>query len=269
MNISRIFTVATAAALILLASCSSSKDQLPYFKNLSDSDGTLASANYQIRVEPDDELDINVMSANPEATAGYNLPIHNPATLSSLPIATQTQQMTYLVDPQGDITMPIIGKVHAAGLTTNQLENKIAELVSRDVHNPIVKVALVNFKVQVIGDVEKPHTVNVKSQRCTILDALAEAGDLTPYGRRQNVLLIREENGERSYHRLNLNDAAVLESPYYYLKQNDIIYVEPNSIRQDNSKYNTNNAYKISVISTIVSASSVVASLVIALAIKK
>lgn len=260
--------MATAVALIFLSSCGSSKEELTYFKNLNQANGTLTGGKYEIHIESDDELAISVMSAVPEATAGYNLPLHNPATLSSLPINTQSQQMTYLVDQNGNITMPIIGKLHVAGYTTSQLEEKIGEIVSRDVRDPIVKVMLVNFKVQVIGDVEKPCTVQVKSQRFSIFDALAAAGDLTEYGRRSTVLLLREENGQKSYHRLNLNDTAILESPYYYLKQNDIIYVEPNEIRQDNSKYNTYNSYKISVISTIVSACSVIASLVIALAVK-
>ncbi len=264
------FATATACvlAVIGMGSCSSSKEPLPYFQNLSSGEGILTQGNYEIKIEPDDELAISVMSTVPEATAVYNLPLHNPATLSSIPLASQSQQLTYLVDEQGYIKMPVLGKVKAEGLTTNQLEEQLVTLISRDVRDPIVKVSLVNFKVQVIGEVLHPGTIQVKSQRVSVFDALAAAGDLTPYGKRSNVLLIREEDGAKSYHRINLNDASVLESPYYYLKQNDIIYVEPNSIRQDNSKYNTNNAYKISVISTIVSASSVIASLVIALVVK-
>ena len=110
--------------------------------------------------------------------------------------------------------------------------------------------------------------VNVTRERFSVLDALSSAGDLTEYGERSNVLLVREENGKRTAHRINLNSSDILTSPYFYVQQNDYIYVTPNKIRQDNSKYNQNNAFKLSVISTIVSACSVVASLVIALAIK-
>ena len=101
-----------------------------------------------------------------------------------------------------------------------------------------------------------------------MLDAIAAAGDLTPYGNRNDVLLIRENNGKREYHRLNLNDASLLSSPYFYLQQNDVVLVTPNDIRQDNAKYNQLNSYKLSVISTIVSSCSIIASLIIALTVK-
>ena len=122
-----------------------------------------------------------------------------------------------------------------------------------------------NFNVNVLGEVRNPGRINVETQRFSVLDALAKAGDLTEYGLRDGVIVIREENGQKTYHRLNLNDAAVLSSPYFYLQQNDVVYVEPNKIRRENSKYNQNNAFKLSVISTIVSACSVVVSLIIAL----
>lgn len=140
--------------------------------------------------------------------------------------------------------------------------------VSETVEDPYVKVQLVNFKVNVLGEVARPGTIEVDTERYSLLDALAAAGDLTPYGERENILLIREENGQKHFHHLNLNDAATLSSPYFYLQQNDVIYVEPNKIRHDNSKYNQNNSYKLSVVSAVVSAVSVVASLCIALFIK-
>lgn len=114
----------------------------------------------------------------------------------------------------------------------------------------------------------KPGRIPVTTDRYSLLDALTAAGDLTPYGKRDNVLLIREENGVRKSVRLNLNDAATLQSPYFFLKQNDYIYVEPTDVRRHNAEYNQNNAFKLSVVSTIVSGCSVVASLIIALAIK-
>lgn len=108
----------------------------------------------------------------------------------------------------------------------------------------------------------------VKGQRLTILEALAQAGDLTPYGERSNILIIREKDGKREYGRINLNSSEALTSPYYYLQPKDYVYVTPNKVRQSNAKYNQDNAFKLSVISTIVSATSVVASLIIALAVK-
>ena len=125
-----------------------------------------------------------------------------------------------------------------------------------------------NFKVVVAGEVMSPKTVEVHGNRFSILDALSAAGDLTQYGERSNVMLIREENGERKFVHLDLNSGDILKSPYFYLQPNDYVYVEPNKIRQANSKYNQDNAYKLQVTSTIVSAASVIASLVIALTVK-
>lgn len=231
-------------------------------------DGSMPSGEYNIKIAPDDELFISVTSLVPEATMMYNLPLGNPATLDNLKVASTPSQQTYLVDADGDINFPVLGRLHVEGLTTVELAARLTKLISREVEDPMVKVELVNFCVNVIGEVKQPGRQEVSRQRYTLLDALAAAGDMTEYGERSNVLLIRDEDGTTVYHRFNLNDSKTLESPYFMLRQNDVIYVEPNSIRKDNAKYNQNNSFKISVISTIVSACSVVASLVIALAVK-
>ena len=124
-----------------------------------------------------------------------------------------------------------------------------------------------NFRVNVLGEVKNPGQIVVTTERFSIFDALATVGDLTEYGRRENVTLIREVDGVRTYHRINLNDANVVNSPYFYLQQNDVIYVEPNKVRKDNSKYNQNNSFRIQVVSTVVSLASVISSLLIALVI--
>ncbi len=125
-----------------------------------------------------------------------------------------------------------------------------------------------SFNVVVAGEVSTPTSINISGQRLTLLDALAQAGDLTPYGERSNVLIIREVDGKRVYGHVDLNSSDVLTSPYFYLQPKDYIYVSPNKVRQANSKYNQDNAFKLSVISTVVSATSVIASLVIALVVK-
>ena len=251
-------------------SCSTSRSSLTYFEDIkTQTDGTLpAPSTYEIRIVPDDELLITVTSLIPEVTAEYNLPLSNPAKNGSLLEVTQPKQQTYLVDKAGDINFPRLGVIHVAGMTTSELQNLIAKKISADVEDPIVKVALVNFRVNVLGEVRNPGTIGVNRERFSILDALGAAGDLTEYAERNNILLIREVDGKKEFHRLNLNDAELLSSPYYYLQQNDAIYVEPNKIRKDNSKYNQNNAFKLSMASAIISASSVIASLVIALTVK-
>lgn len=164
--------------------------------------------------------------------------------------------------------MPILGTIHVAGMTTTDLQEYLTRRISADVDDPTVLVTFAQFYVNVMGEVLTPKRVKVTSQRYTLLDAIAEAGDMTQYGERSNVLLIREENGKRVYHRFDLNDVETLQSPYFYLQQNDVVYVSPNQTRQENSKYNQNNAFKVQVVSAIVSGVSVVTSLIIALAVK-
>lgn len=260
---------AAAAAMLMLASCGSSKTVLPYFTDIAAvEEGSFATADYSPEIKPDDELLITVMSEVPEATAVYNLPLTNPASKDRITMSTSPRVQTYIVNNKGDINFPVLGTLHVEGMTCEQLQKMLTEKISADVNDPLVTVSLVNFKVVVAGEVVNPGTVRVEGNRFSILDALGAAGDLTPYGERSNVLLVREENGERKFVHLNLNSSEVLRSPYFYLQQNDYIYVEPNKIRQANSKYNQDNAYKLTVVSTVVSAASVIASLVIALSIK-
>lgn len=265
----RIHLLSAICAVFLFTSCSTTKQNLSYFENIGTSEsGTLPSGDYEITILPDDELAITVTSVVPEATAAYNIPLSNPAVHSSIKMNTTPQIQTYVVDNAGYITFPILGKIKVSGMSTTQISDMLKSKISVDVEDPFVSVVLVNFRVNILGEVKEPGQKEVTRQRFSVLDALAQAGDLTEYGMRENVLLIREENGVKTYHRLNLNDISFLSSPYFYLQQNDVIYVEPNKIRKDNSKYNQNNAFKVTVVSTIVSAISVIASLVIAIAIK-
>ncbi len=256
-------------AALLLASCSSSNTTLPYFTDLpNNGEGTLSTLDYVTTIRPDDELMIVVSSSYPEAAIHYNLPQAAPATREEMIMYNTQHPQTYIVSSDGYINMPVLGKIYVVGKTTEDLQKQLTETIQKDVADVVVRVEMVNFQVVVAGEVSRPSKIKVTRKRYSILDALGEAGDLTVYGQRNNVLLIREENGERKYVRLNLNSSEVLTSPYFYLKQNDYIYVEPNNIRQANSRYNQDNAYKLTVISTVVSACSVIASLVIALAIK-
>ncbi len=249
----------------LMASCSTHRAPLTYFENIESSQSVIPAGDYLVKIQPSDELLITVTSEVPEATAIYNLPFTNPATATSLVTTTQPRQQTYIVDSKGDINFPHLGEIHVAGMTAEQVRDYLTQEISKEVLDPMVNVQLVNFVVNVAGEVKEPKRIEVNSPRFSVLDALTAAGDLTPYGMRENVLLIREENGERTFTRLNLNDPATLSSPYFYVKQNDYIYVEPSPVRKDNADYNTNNSFKLSVISTIVSACSVLASLIIAL----
>lgn len=270
MNIKPILLhTAVAFSILAMTSCSSKKSNLVYFDDLSKvSETVYDSDEYVVKIQPDDELFISVTSLYPEATAQYNLPVMNPGLRSNIGKNTNPQSQTYVVDPKGDIIMPVLGKIHVAGYTVEGLSDRIAEMVSKDVQDPVVKVELMNFRFSVLGEVTAPGMKQTYTRRVSIFDALGMAGDITPYGEKSRVAIIREKDGKRIIHRLNLNKSEIFESPYYYLQQNDIVYVEPNEIREDNAKYNQNNAYKLSVTSTIVSAASVIASLVIALTVK-
>ena len=261
---------AVVLATVALSSCQTVyTTKLPYFEDIDSAQvAQMADKDYSIKIIPDDELLITVTTTVPAASAMYNLPLSNPATRDAVISATQPQQQTYIVDANGDIQFPVLGKMHVAGMTTLQLKEELEKQIGKNVSNPIVRVQFVNFRVNVLGEVKTPGAITVRKERYSVLDALAEAGDLTEYGERDNVLLIREEDGKKIYHRFNLNNSEILTSPYFYLKQNDVIYVEPNEVRQENAMYNQNNSFKISVVSTIVSATSVIVSLIIALAVK-
>lgn len=258
-----------ALAGMMLVSCSGSKTVLPYFEDIQSAQSVdLSDLPYLALIQPDDELFISVNSENPRATAAYNLPLVNPVSATASDVSVTPRSVNYRVDSNGDINFPVIGRIHVSDMTVEGLREFLVGRISADVKNPEVTVALANFNVVVAGEVRTPKRISVSDNRLSILDALAEAGDMTEYGERSNVLLIRENNGKRTAVHLDLNNSDVLNSPYYYLQPNDYIYVSPNSIRQANSKYNQNNAFKLSVISTIVSAASVIASLVIALTVK-
>lgn len=258
-----------AALCFAAASCAGTKTVLPYFTDITDvQSGQLEDMTYLPVIQPDDELFITVNSESPEATAIYNQPVVNPGSNALFDSPQTPRSLTYRVDSSGDIHFPVIGTIHVAGLTVEGVREYLLGRISASVKNPEVTVVMTNFNVVIAGEVKTPCRITVTDNRYSILDALAQAGDMTEYGERSNVLIIREENGKRHYAHLNLNSAESLNSPYYYLQPNDYIYVSPNKIRQANSKYNQNNAFKLSVISTVVSAASVIASLVIALTIK-
>ncbi len=258
------------AAVLMLTSCGSSENNLGYFRNLAAyKQGALPqSAVPEIRIQPDNELVITISSAVPDATVAYNQPMTNAARRGELTTQGNNRVQTYIVDSKGNIAIPNLGEIYVKGKTTSEIAQTIKTMVSRDVKDPFVRIELLGFNVDVMGEVKSPHKIYVQQQRYTVLDALSDAGDLTEFGRRDNVMVIREVDGNKTFTRLNLASDSVFSSPCFYLQQNDVVYVEPNKIKIDNSKYNQNNAYKLSTISTVVSMASVIASLVIALTVK-
>jgi polysaccharide export outer membrane protein len=187
----------------------------------------------QTIISTNDLLSITVTSLSPSASAVFNAPnvtySNNTTNITGGPV----QASGYLVDAEGNIQFPILGTIKAAGLTESALRSQIIRgiLDKKLLVDPIVTVRHLNFKVTVLGEVGNPTVINVPSEKITLLEALGLAGDVTIYGKRENVLVIREEGGQKIIKRLNLNTSEIFNSPYYYLRSNDIVYVEPNKAK--------------------------------------
>ena len=172
------------------------------------------------------------------------------------------------MDSNGNIDFPVLGEIQVAGLTRWELSQKIKQMLSEQnlLKDAVVTVEFMNLKVAVIGEVNSPNTYDITNDKFTLLDALSMAGDLTIYGRRDNVSVIREENGERTIYRVDLRSVDLFSSPAYYLQQNDVVYVEPNKVRAGQSTINENNLKSVSLWVSIASFLTTIATLIISLA---
>ena len=251
-----------AVAVVLLASCKTPKN-VAYIQNSDYIDYTKSEYLYDARIMPKDILTITVSTVNPDASAPFNLLVRN--TLNSTGSITNSSGgvlQTYLVDNQGCIDFPVVGTLQVGGLTKAMCEKLIHDKIQRFMNveeNPIVTVRMSNYKISVLGEVNHPGMFTVSNEKINILEALAQAGDLTIYGVRDRVKLIREnERGRKEIHIINLNDANLISSPYYYLQQNDIVYVEPNKVKAKNSSVGSATNLWLSGTSILVSLASLV-----------
>lgn len=213
-----------------MASCSSYK-KVPYLQNSRDLDTLIQQASvYEPVIQPNDMLDIVINSELEQSTVkAYNFSMSGSASAQ-----------TFFVDTEGCVNVPNVGEVHLAGLTIPQAEIAILDKVKGLFATPpVVVVRFADYKVTVLGEVKTPGVYNTKDGKINIFQALSQAGDLTVYGKRDNVKIIREEkNGEKKVYEVNLNDALLLTSPLYYLQQNDIVYVTPNKSRAKSADLN-------------------------------
>lgn len=248
--------------LALLSSCTAPKEVI-YFQDIDQLKQEAIAREYEVKIRPDDLLAIVVTGKDQEVVLPFNLPV------TSYQIGeTYTQQrlVGYLVDPSGDIDFPFLGKLHVAGLTRTEVTELIkGRLVGEDLlRDPVVTVQFLNFKISVMGEVARPGTFDITGDRVTLLEALSMAGDLTIYGRRDRVAVIREENGERTVRYHDLRSSDIFESPCYYLQQNDVVYVAPNDIRTGSSRINSNNSASVwlSAVSVLASIASLIVTIV-------
>ncbi|TPV35986.1 polysaccharide export protein [Paucihalobacter ruber] len=237
------FSLITILA-VLFTGCASSK-KINYFHDKNDIEVNSTIINYQPTIQYGDMLSINVSSFEPELAIPFNIVETRDNQL--------IRQVPYIVNTDGEINFPVLGKIKVAQLTTQEVTNKIKELLAKYLNNPTVIVQFINFKISVLGEVRTPGSYTILNERINIPEALALAGDLTIYGNRKTVTLIREHNGERKFIPIDLTNKELFNSPYYFLAQNDIIYVEANKTRVNSSAVGPNTAILVSSISILIS----------------
>lgn len=246
-------------ALMLLTSCTSHR-KVPYFINL-DARGVPQDLTslYDARIMPKDILTITVNTTDPLASAPFNLTVQTATNTSLRANATSAPSLQqYLVNNEGEIDFPVLGVLKVGGYTKNEAESMIREKLMPYLNEtPVVTVRMSDFKISVIGEVTHPGQFTISKEKVNVLEALALAGDMTIYGERDDVQLIREDaNGNRHIYRLNLNDVNVIVSPYYQLQQNDILYVKPNKTKAHNSELGNSTSFIISSTSILISLAS-------------
>lgn len=214
------------AALIILSSCTSYK-KIPYFQDLNRSQVTsenIENLSY-ITIQPMDQLSISVNSINQDAANVFTNNIQNAGTKAESPV------YGYVVDQNGEVNLPLLGTTKVAGLTSAQLATKLQQQLTTYLSKPSVSVRIVNFKVAVLGDVMRPNVYSSASERLTITEALSLAGDLNITAKRDDITLVREVDGKRIYVPLDITSKKLFESPYFYLKSNDLIFVQPSKLK--------------------------------------
>lgn len=217
--------------LIALSSCGSYK-QVPYFQDLNRNAPTSEQvANFSpLTIRPGDILGINVTSRNPESSAIFNFNLNrvNGGTYDN---SVENPVAGYTVDPKGEIHLPLVGNMKVSGLTTLQFSEKLSQSLTLFYKDPVVNIRLLNFKIAVYGDVLRPNVYTVQNERVTVTQALSLAGDLNITGIRTNVILVREQDGKRNFIPIDLTSKNLFASPYYYLQNNDELYVQPDRTR--------------------------------------
>lgn len=238
-----------AFGLVLLTSCASRK-KIVYLYDL-EKNKTEEITSYEAKLQPDDVLSIIVNSSTKELTQKFNSGLIAFQPTSEFASSGQRLQ-TYLIDKEGYIEFPEVGPVKLGGLTREQAVQALTEAIKPHVMDARINLRIMNFKVSILGEVARPGTHTIDSERITLLQALSMAGDMTIYGKRDAVLVIREQDGKRTYNTIDITQPDFLNSDFYYLKQNDVVYVEPNKTRVNSSVIGPNLTVAISAISLLV-----------------
>lgn len=222
--------LAFSAVLAMAASCATSKD-IVYFQDIDDVQLKALTTEYEAVIKKDDRLSIVVSGPDKVVTAPYNLTLGELGTGASTNSDPDKATLSYLVDSDGNIDFPILGVIHVEGMTRNQLVDYLTAEIGKDVKDPIVYVSFRNYKITILGEVRSPGTYTIDSEKINILQALGRAGDLQLTAQREGILLIREVDGVQLHYTIDLKKSDILESPYFYLQQNDVIVVPPSATR--------------------------------------
>ena len=214
----------------------------------------LKAATHQTRIKPNDLLTIVVSADDPMTAAPFNLQVTPTYAPNGPQINTVQQLQTYLVNDQGNISFPVLGTIAIAGKERNEAVELLEERLKEYIKNPIVNLRIVNYNISVLGEVAKPGNFTVQDEKVTVLEALSLAGDLTIYGKRSNILVVRDQgDSTKMNYRIDLTNSDFMKSPAFYLQQNDVVYVEPNKAQVQSSTYNRNTPVYISIASVLIS----------------
>ena len=230
-----------------------------YFQGIDNKDNLVGLDSYSPTFHIDDRLVIIVNALDPDAARPFNLTSVSVAQDNRFATGRETLQ-TYIVDLEGMVDFPVLGKIKLAGLNREQANKLIEDMLADYIKDPIVNIRTVNYKITVVGEVNRPGTYTTENERITLLETLSLAGDLTIYGERENVLVIQDYDGKKTYTRVNLKSDDLFTSPVYYLSQNDVVYVEPNKTRAKNASIGASTGVWLSTIGLLISMTALVIS---------
>lgn len=231
MKVKNLYGICTL--ILLFASGCAARRNLVYFSDMANATTVVNPKNQEVRIAPNDLINVTMHSLSPESD---NLFLNKNALAA---VYTPMKVDGYKVNEDGTINLPIIGDIRIEGMTTAEAQRAITTELSKKVKEPLIDVQIVNFKITVIGEVSRPSTFVITDGKVNVLEALGMAGDMTVYGKRENVLIIRNDGDKKTLKRLNLNDKASFDSPYFYLRQNDIVYVGPDKSKAIEFSQNT------------------------------
>ncbi|MDR2764630.1 MAG: polysaccharide biosynthesis/export family protein [Tannerella sp.] len=254
--------------ILLSGSCRVPRD-VTYFQgidNLSQQQWEAMKQTYNTKICADDMLTISVSSWDPSVVAPFNPPAYGYYPQGEKDMNQSVQNLySYLVNREGNVNFPVLGQVHLAGLTVHEANRKLQDLIVKYAPDVLVNVQIVNFKVGIFGEVTRTNMYTIPNSRISVLDLIAMAGDLTINANRKNILLIRDNEGKKEHVRLDITDPNIMASPYFYMQQNDMVYVEPNKAKIRNANYSSAQQYTLTIVSTIMTGVNVISTIILAI----